>query len=167
MYILLHALTLHAYRILHVAPSSSDALASCKRLFDVVDRLVSAWTSWLSELSTTVNQGGGMYPQGMVKTWGDGLDSLAFPDWSSVTSSGRGGSASIWAQRMTSTASDGRESDHPLVESLRCAILSFRDRFISELGWLVGLHGRKSTIAEHLPDSIMKTAITKSRNAYH
>ncbi len=162
IYSLLNHLTLHFYSILYAAPNSSDTLAASQPLLDLANRLLAAWNTWLTGLSSDVNHHGEMYPQPTVFAWANGLDGILHPNQPKDVPT------SVWSARSASPwnlvgqpAVPLVEQDHPLVSSFQAAIRPIRDRFVSELGWLIGrtvsfsplLTTTESVLQQHLKQS--------------
>ncbi|KAK4684118.1 hypothetical protein P7C73_g6084, partial [Tremellales sp. Uapishka_1] len=114
---LLHTLTVYVYSLLLLIPTEPTHPSTATPLLDLANLVLTTWTHWISALSTEVNQRGGMYPHPMVNSWSEGMDRLA------------NGEISIWQTTAT---------ESPLVFSFRSAFIPIRDRFVNELGWLIG-----------------------------
>ncbi len=154
---LLFAITSAIYKILSLVPTSTNnpnALtstestninhpASAKPVLDLANVSLSKWGQWIETLSREVNQLGGMYPHSSVTTWIEGLDELANP--STTISTNNNNMASLnnsetisrWRTTSHSHVQDTTQN-HPLVMFFREAFGPVRDKFLSELGWLVG-----------------------------
>lgn len=129
---LLHALSTQIIYLLRLIPPTSDVNSGTTSvLLELGKRVITSWTSWLQALSIEVNQRSGMYPHSTVEVWASNLDSLA--------------NASTTTQPSTPTfgwtmPQQHSESSHALVDSYRDAMKPIRDRFVNELGWLIGRH---------------------------
>jgi hypothetical protein len=132
---LLNALSTQITYLLHLIPPSANTnLGTTQTLLNLGKTLITSWTTWLDTISTEVNQRAGMFPHSTVETWIQNLDTLA-----NVPTQQSGGFGWGYPQPVIQG-----ESSNALVDSFRGAMAPIRDRFINELGWLVG---RRSTNA--------------------
>lgn len=125
---LLQGISSHIIYLLRLIPPGSDTnLGTTSSLLQLGKRVISAWTKWLDTVSAEVNQRNGMFPHSMVEGWAYNLDHLV--DQSSTPSqSGAFG----WSPQPTV------EMSNVLVNSFRDAMRPLRQRFTTELGWLIG-----------------------------
>ncbi|GFZ43656.1 hypothetical protein JCM24511_01376 [Saitozyma sp. JCM 24511] len=136
----LSALTAHILTLLRLMPSSAQT-APRGPLLRLGETILPAWDAWLSNLSDEVNNRGEMYPHSLVSSWADNLDSLA--NAASVPQAASSGwSASTWSSPLTSTwghpTANPAQPSHPLVDAFVSAVRPIRDRFLTQLGWLIG-----------------------------
>ncbi|ORY33740.1 hypothetical protein BCR39DRAFT_518954 [Naematelia encephala] len=161
---MLRATTLHIYSLLIYIPSPDSDIPSAKPLLDLAKSTLSSWTAWVSALSQEVNQRGGMFPHTSVSAWADSIDLLAGNTLAQQQhwSGGGGGTFSLTAWPSSSSSSN----DHPVVLSFRSAFAPVREKFINELGWLVGRQGNGPPIpsvpppAMNFGQSWARTAVT-------
>jgi len=135
---LLYALSTQITYILRLIPSSANtSTGPSGALLSLGKTVISSWTTWLSTVSTEVNQRSGMFPNSTVQTWSNNLDTLANAPTQSQASQ-HAPSPFGWGSYPQPTAA--AETPHPLVDSFRGAMGPIRDRFVTELGWLIGRH---------------------------
>jgi hypothetical protein len=128
--------------LLRLIPSSAQT-APRGPLLRIGEAILPAWNAWLSNLSDEVNNRGEMYPHSLVSSWADNLDSLANANAASVPQAASSGwSASTWSSPLTSTwgapTANPTQPSHPLVDAFVSAVKPIRDRFLTQLGWLIG-----------------------------
>ena len=83
--------------------------------------ILKAWEEWVAKLSEEVNQQGGMYGQYQVSRWALGMDQIS-------------GRQELWGPDGETAANER----HPLVLAFKRAVEPIREKFMSELGWLIG-----------------------------
>lgn len=83
-----------------------------------------------------------MFPSSTVQTWSNNLDALANAPGPGQTPQ-QAASSFGWGSYPQPTAA--AETPHPLVDSFRGAMAPIRDRFVTELGWLIGRHAALSS----------------------
>ena len=126
---LLHALSTQITYLLHLIPPSANTnLGPTQTLLNLGKTLISSWSTWLNAISAEVNQRAGMFPHSTVENWIFSLDTLA---QAPAQQSGTFG----WGHPQPVPAS---QAANALVDSFRGAMAPIRDRFINELGWLIG-----------------------------
>lgn len=128
---LLFTLSIHIYTLLRLVPGNTDMGHGTvtHSLLELGKSLVNHWSNWLSKLAAEVNQRGGMFPSSTVEVWANNLDTLA-------SSSRPQSTFSPFPSNLFQSANN--EPEHQLVTSFRSALVPLRDRFASELGWLIG-----------------------------
>jgi len=109
-----------------IPPNANTNLGPTQTLLNLGKTLITSWTTWLNAISAEVNQRAGMFPHSTVENWIHNLDTLA------NTPTHNGGFA--WAHPQPSAP----EGANALVDSFKGAMGPIRDRFINELGWLIG-----------------------------
>ena len=121
------------YLVRLIPPSANVDMGTTRKLLDLGKSVITSWISWVSALSAEVNERSGMYPHSTVQNWASNLDSLANAP-SSATSTPTSAPFSPWLSYPQPSA----ETSNAMVDSFRSAMIPVRDRFMAELGWLIG-----------------------------
>ncbi|WVW82437.1 hypothetical protein I302_104447 [Kwoniella bestiolae CBS 10118] len=125
----LQPLTTCLQTLLSVVPVTSPPTNPVLELAKLV---LSIWTLWLTSLSAEVNQRGGMYPHSVVTTWADTMDRLTSK---STTGQWDANHSAHWSLPSSRPANEDRTS---FDESFRQALMPLRERFLTEVGWMIG-----------------------------
>ncbi|WWC86381.1 uncharacterized protein L201_001257 [Kwoniella dendrophila CBS 6074] len=123
----LQPLTFYLQALLQNVPANAPATNAVLELAKLV---LSIWTRWLDFLAVEVNQRGGMYPHSAVTHWAEVLDRLVAKDQPFSNS------AQHWS--LSSSQPTVSENSVAFDESFRQALLPVRDRFVKEMGWMIG-----------------------------
>ncbi|WVO17270.1 hypothetical protein L204_104962 [Cryptococcus depauperatus] len=139
LFTFLQPITFHLIAILALIPSparldQSSLPCPAPLVLNFAKMLLSAWSSWISELSSDVNDKGEMHPHSTVTHWAETLDQVALGSFigQTVTISSMG----HWSSSTPDSGLPQRES--ALVVSFREAFSSMRDEFLAQVGWLIG-----------------------------
>ncbi|ADV21044.1 hypothetical protein I315_02178 [Cryptococcus gattii Ru294] len=145
LFLFLESHTRHLLTILSYIPSSSQLDGStsppASLVLDLAKLSLTIWSSWVSDLSSDVNDKGGMYPHSVVTHWNDTLEQLVVgpPSLSSsvLPPSNASARGSHWLSSTPLTAGANQPAKL-LVSSFQEAFTPIRDQFVSQVGWLVG-----------------------------
>lgn len=143
LFLFLESHTRHLLTILSYIPSSSQLDGSspppASLVLDLAKLSLTIWTSWVSDLSSDVNDRGGMYPHSAVAHWNDTLEQLVggIPSPSIPSASNAPGTGSHWSSSTPLTAGNPSPAKL-LVSSFQEAFIPIRDQFVSQVGWLIG-----------------------------
>ncbi|OXG75456.1 hypothetical protein C349_06035 [Cryptococcus neoformans var. grubii Br795] len=144
LFLFLESHTRHLLTILSYIPSSPHLDGSspppASLVLDLAKLSLTIWSSWVSDLSSDVNDRGGMYPHSAVAHWNDTLEQLVsgIPSAPSVPSASNApAAASHWSSSTLLTAGTPPPSKL-LVSSFQEAFTPIRDQFVSQVGWLIG-----------------------------
>lgn len=107
----------------YVPPDTSTDQTPIKQLLDLAKSLLERWTTWISDVSREVNQSGSMFPHSLAVQWADGLDAVA--------------TAKLPCHSWMDISSEAQMDNH-LVSSFRQALGPLRQKFYTELGWVIG-----------------------------
>ncbi|ODN84615.1 hypothetical protein L202_00526 [Cryptococcus amylolentus CBS 6039] len=146
LFSLLHPLTSQLVSILSIIPSShvnSPLPGPAPLVLELAKFVLSTWSSWVTGLSSDVNDKGGMHPHSLVAHWAETLDKLVSTTTTSLSSSqsSRSSGSSHWSIPVPSQAASGPQ-ESALVVSFREALSQSRDQFATQVGWLVGRPSR-------------------------
>ncbi|OCF33935.1 hypothetical protein I316_04280 [Kwoniella heveanensis BCC8398] len=152
LFVFFHPLTNQLYHLLRLVPSSSTS----NGVLDLAKLILSSWTTWVDTLSREVNGSGGMYPHSLVTQWADSLDQLTSGTTSGAFSSSatptqtptfgwltpqQSPAAHHWSSSSFSgsvAAAGSTSSPSAFEQSFQQALKPVRDRFNTEVGWLIG-----------------------------
>ncbi|WVF70350.1 hypothetical protein IAT40_005140 [Kwoniella sp. CBS 6097] len=145
LFILFHPLTTQLYYLFRLIPPSSTS----NSVLDLAKLVLTGWTTWVDTLSREVNGSGGMYPHSVVTQWADILDQLTLGTTSdpspSPTSFGWSApqqpASMHWSSSNISLGAAPAASTIPpsaFEHSFQQAMKPVRDRFNTEVGWLIG-----------------------------
>ncbi|KAK8866044.1 hypothetical protein IAR55_001195 [Kwoniella newhampshirensis] len=140
LFSLLHPVTSHLLSILALIPhssqpaSGSQSSAPIDTVLDLAKLLLSTWNSWLLDLSSEVNEQGGMYPYSVVVQWANVIEQFASGDSVIVSE------PPVVAHWSTSSTplQNLRQDIQPLESSFRLAFVPIREQFVTRVGWLIG-----------------------------
>jgi hypothetical protein len=120
--------------------------ASFDQLEALCDKVLKGWTHWVKVVARTVNVEGGMFSEGVVKAWENGLDELA--GWvlqreAQVRAQQLQGQGQAGNVGTTGTgADDPRGKKEMTIERLEKkfgdGLKRVRDEWVDSVGWMVG-----------------------------
>ncbi|WVQ70831.1 hypothetical protein IAR50_000356 [Cryptococcus sp. DSM 104548] len=143
LFSLLSPLTSQLVSILSIIPSShvnSSLPGPAPLVLELAKFVLSTWSSWVTGLSSDVNDKGGMHPHSLVAHWAETLDKLVTIP-TSVSPSSQTLTSSHWSMSAPPlNAPCPQES--ALVISFREALAQSRDQFATQVGWLIGRSNR-------------------------
>lgn len=104
-------------QLLPLLPKTSPVLAPITTLLDAV---IAGWLEWINALSEHVNKAAGMYPASMVEGWYKVLEQIS----------------STHITKETGLSQSPDDLMRRLVEKVG----QVKDRWVQEVGWLIGMH---------------------------
>ncbi|OCF73938.1 hypothetical protein I204_05786 [Kwoniella mangroviensis CBS 8886] len=125
----LHPLTTYLRTLLSVVPVNAPPN---NPILDLAKLVLTIWDLWLKSLSAEVNQRGGMYPHSVVANWAETMDRLVSKN---ITNAWDSSPMSHWSLPTSRPAS---QNSTPFDESFRQALEPLRNRFLTEVGWMIG-----------------------------
>ena len=147
---LLYIITSNVYSLLHLVPPGIQiGTPSVKSLLDLGILIVKSWIDWVAGISVEVNQNGGMYPRSLVEGWATNLDAVA--QYRSLTTV------------VPTSYENVPLATSPLVESLQSALAPIFDKFIAEVGWLIGRNVAYQGSSPHSANSFPQHAFSWSQ----
>ncbi|ODO07141.1 hypothetical protein L198_00720 [Cryptococcus wingfieldii CBS 7118] len=142
LFSLLHPLTSQLVSILSIIPSShvnNPLPGPAPLVLELAKFVLSTWSSWVTGLSSDVNDKGGMHPHSLVAHWAETLDKLVSTTTSLSPSQSSG--SSHWSIPVPSQGAPCPQESE-LVVSFREALSQSRDQFATQVGWLIGRPSR-------------------------
>ncbi|WVQ62064.1 uncharacterized protein L199_000199 [Kwoniella botswanensis] len=127
----LHPLTTYLRTLLSVVPVNAPPN---NPILDLAKLVLTIWDLWLKSLSAEVNQRGGMYPHPVVTNWAETMDRLTSKSATSAWDSSH--HTSHWSLPTSRPAN--QDSSPSFDESFRQALEPLRNRFLTEVGWMIG-----------------------------
>ncbi|WVQ97557.1 hypothetical protein IAU59_004671 [Kwoniella sp. CBS 9459] len=150
LFVFFYPLTNQLYYLLRLIPSSSTS----NTVLDLAKLILSSWTTWVDSLSREVNGSGGMYPHSVVTQWADALDQLTSgnsanhsalspaPNHTSTfgwsTAQQPASSMQHWSSSSFSSVATPTSAPSSFEQSFHQALKPVKDRFNTEVGWLIG-----------------------------
>jgi hypothetical protein len=117
--------------------------AGMEQLELVLQRVINCWDSWVTEIGRYVNEQGGMFPIGTVRSWVQGMDELVHlssvlndridPDLLPDLEGGSAGDLDRARSRKKVVAD--------ITIGFGTGLRRMRDEWIGKCGWLVGREG--------------------------